>query len=35
MRFLRAFFIGLFTALVGCILAFFVGDYLTRLAHVP
>src|SRR5213080_3031661 len=35
MRFLRAFFIALFTALVGCFLAFFVGDYLTRLAHVP
>ena len=35
MRFLRAFFIAVFTALVGCLLAFFVGDYLTRLAHVP
>jgi hypothetical protein len=35
MRVLRAFFIGLLTALVGCVLAFFVGDYLTRLAHVP
>ena len=35
MRFLRAFFIALFTAFVGCLLAFFVGDYLTRLAHVP
>jgi len=35
MRFLRAFFIALFTALVGCFLAFFVGDYLTRLAHFP
>jgi hypothetical protein len=35
MRFLRAFFIALFTAVVGCVLAFFVGDYLTRLAHVP
>jgi hypothetical protein len=34
-RFLRAFFIALFTAFVGCLLAFFVGDYLTRLAHVP
>ena len=34
MRFLRAFFIALFTAVVGCVLAFFVGDYLTRLAHV-
>src|SRR5437870_10832582 len=35
MRFLRAFFIALFTAFVGCLLAFFVGDYLTRLADVP
>jgi hypothetical protein len=35
MRFLRAFFIALFTAFVGCVLALFVGDYLTRLAHVP
>src|SRR6266705_1332922 len=35
MRFLRAFFIGLFTALVGCVLSFFVGDYLTKLLHVP
>jgi hypothetical protein len=35
MRFLRALFIALFTAFVGCFLAFFVGDYLTRLAHVP
>ncbi len=35
MRFLRAFFIALFTAVVGCVLAVFVGDYLTRLAHVP
>ncbi|PYL20033.1 MAG: hypothetical protein DMF41_07670 [Verrucomicrobia bacterium] len=35
MRFLRAFFIALFTAFVGCLLAFVVGDYLTRLAHVP
>jgi hypothetical protein len=35
MRFLRAFLIGLSTAFVGCLLAFFVGDYLTRLAHVP
>jgi hypothetical protein len=34
-RFLRAFLIALFTAFAGCILAFFVGDYLTRLAHVP
>jgi len=23
------------TAVIGCVLAFFVGDYLTRLAHVP
>jgi hypothetical protein len=35
MRFLRAFLIALFTASVACLLAFFVGDYLTRLAHVP
>jgi hypothetical protein len=34
-RFLRAFLIALFTAFVGYLLAFFVGDYLTRLAHVP
>jgi hypothetical protein len=34
-RFLRAFAIGVITAVVGCVLAFFVGDYLTRLAHVP
>lgn len=35
MRVLRALFIALFTAFVGCLLAFFDGDYLTRLAHVP
>ena len=35
MRFLRAFFVALLTAIVGCVLAFFVGDYLTTLAHVP
>ena len=35
MRVLRALFIALFTAFVGCLLALFVGDYLTRLAHVP
>jgi len=35
MRVLRALLIALFTAFVGCVLAFFVGDYLTRLAHVP
>jgi len=35
MRVLRALFVALFTAFVGCVLAFFVGDYLTRLAHVP
>jgi hypothetical protein len=34
MRFLRALFISLFTAFVGCLLAFFVGDYLTRLGHM-
>ena len=35
MRLLRAFVIALLTAIVGGVLAFFVGDYLTRLAHVP
>jgi hypothetical protein len=35
MRVLRAVFIALVTAFVGSVLAFFVGDYLTRLAHVP
>ena len=35
MRVLRALFIALLTAFVGCLLAFFVGDYLTSLAHVP
>jgi len=32
---LRGLFTALVTAFAGCILAFFVGDYLTRLAHVP
>jgi hypothetical protein len=35
MRVLRALLIALLTAFVGCLLAFSVGDYLTRLAHVP
>jgi hypothetical protein len=35
MRMLRGLFIALVTAFAGCILAFVVGDYLTRLAHVP
>ena len=35
MRVLRALFVALLTAVVGCVLAFFVGDYLTRFAHVP
>jgi hypothetical protein len=35
MRVLRVCFIALFTAFAGCVLAFFVGDYLTKLAHVP
>jgi len=35
MRLLRAFVVALLTAIVGCVLAFFVGDCLTRLAHVP
>jgi hypothetical protein len=34
MRVLRASFIALFTASVGCPLGFFVGDYLSRLAHM-
>ena len=34
MRFLRAFLVAIFTALVSCVLAFCVGDYLTRLAHM-
>jgi hypothetical protein len=34
MRVLRALFIALFTAFVGCLLAFFVGDYLSRVAHM-
>ncbi|MGB9473560.1 MAG: hypothetical protein WCE87_00655 [Candidatus Udaeobacter sp.] len=34
MRVLRAVFIALVTAFVGCLLAFFVGDYLTRVAHM-
>jgi len=34
MRVLRALSIALLTAFVGCLLAFFVGDYLTRLAHM-
>jgi hypothetical protein len=35
MRILRALFVPLVTAFVGCVLAFFVGDYLTRFAYVP
>jgi hypothetical protein len=35
MLFLRACFVALSTAVAGCVLAFVVGDYLTRLAHVP
>src|SRR4029077_19438438 len=35
MRILRGLLIALLTAFAGCILAFFVGDFLTRLAHVP
>ena len=34
MRVLRASVIALFTAFFGCLLAFFVGDYLSRLAHM-
>ena len=32
---LRSLLIALLTAFAGCILAFFVGDYLTKVAHVP
>jgi hypothetical protein len=35
MRIFRASLIALLTAFVGCVLAFFVGDYLTKLGHVP
>jgi len=35
MRVLRSLLIALLTAFAGCILAVFVGDYLTKLAHVP
>jgi hypothetical protein len=34
MRVLRASFIALFTAFVGCLVAFFVADYLSRLGHM-
>ena len=34
MRVLRALFVALLTAFAGCLLAFFVGDNLTRLAHM-
>src|SRR5215469_8080865 len=34
-RFIRAFFIALLSAFAGCILAVFVGDYFTKLAHAP
>ena len=34
MRALRASVIALFTAFFGCLLAFFVGDYLSRLAQM-
>ena len=35
MRLLRALLVALLTAAAGCVLAFFVGDYLTKLTHVP
>jgi|SRR4051794_7665881 hypothetical protein len=35
MRIVRTLLIALLTAFAGSILAFFVGDYLTKLAHVP
>lgn len=34
MRLLRAFFVAFLTAILGCVLAFFVGDYLTTLGHM-
>jgi MFS family permease len=35
MRVVRALVVALLTAFAGCILAVFVSDYLTKLAHVP
>src|SRR4029453_6220086 len=35
MRVLRGLLIALLTAFAGCIFAIFVGDYLTKLVHVP
>src|SRR4029453_9214463 len=35
MRILGGLLIAVLTAFAGCILAIFVGDYLTKLAHVP
>ena len=35
MRVVRGLVIALLAALAGCVLAVPVGDYLTRLAHVP
>lgn len=35
MRILRGLLIAVLTAFAGCIFAIFVGDYLTKLAHVP
>src|SRR5438094_5609452 len=35
MRVVRGLVIAFLTAFAGCILAVFVGDYLTKLAHVP
>ncbi|HEU0208407.1 MAG TPA: hypothetical protein VFQ78_05450 [Candidatus Udaeobacter sp.] len=35
MRILRALLVAFLTAVAGCVLAVFVGDYLTKLAHVP
>jgi len=35
MRVVRGMVIALLTALAGCVLAVPVGDYLTKLAHVP
>jgi hypothetical protein len=35
MRFVRGLVIALLTAVAGCVLAVPIGDYLTKLAHVP
>jgi hypothetical protein len=35
MRVVRGLVVALLTAFAGCIFAVFLGDYLTKLAHVP